>query len=47
MCGNAGASGPSAVRKDQIAERGARLARRDNREYSESLLSKLAHEKRD
>jgi hypothetical protein len=30
-------SGPSTLNKDQIAERGARLARRDDREYRESL----------
>jgi hypothetical protein len=29
------ASGPSTVKKDQIAERGARLARRDDRKYRE------------
>jgi hypothetical protein len=28
-------SGPSTVKKDQIAERGARLARRDDRKYRE------------
>jgi len=31
------ASGLSALKKDQIAERGARLARRDDREYREYL----------
>ena len=31
------ASGPSALNKDQIAERGARMARRDDREYREYL----------
>jgi len=31
----ASASGLSALKRDQIAERGARLARRDDREYRE------------
>jgi uncharacterized protein len=31
------ASGPSTLNKDQIAERGARMARRDDREYREYL----------
>ena len=31
------ASGPSTLNKDQIAERGARVARRDDREYREYL----------
>ena len=31
------ASGLSTLKKDQIAERGARLARRDDREYREYL----------
>jgi hypothetical protein len=31
------ASGPYTVNKDQIAERGARMARRDDREYREYL----------
>src|SRR5438093_5596392 len=31
------ASGPSTLNEDQIAERGARLARRDDREYREYL----------
>ena len=30
-------SGPSTLNKDQIAERGARMARRDDREYREYL----------
>ena len=30
-------SGPSTLNEDQIAERGARMARRDDREYREYL----------
>src|SRR5258705_6627367 len=32
-----GTSGPSTLNKDQIAERGAQMARRDDREYREYL----------
>ena len=32
------ASGPSTLNEDQIAERGARMARRDDREYPEYLM---------
>jgi hypothetical protein len=32
-----GTSGPSTLNEDQIAERGARMARRDEREYREDL----------